>query len=399
VVTWSSFSFNRLRGSGAVRDPGEAERAATPLELLFDLTFVVAVSRAAAALHHGLVEGHVATGVAGFGAVFFAVWWAWMNYTWFSSAHDSDDVAHRLLTLVQMTGVLILAVGVSPAADHGDFRVVVLGYVVMRCGLVAAWLRVARDQPSNRVRALRYALGIVVLQVLWVARLALPDRWPALSFLVLVVGELAVPVWAERASPEPLFHPGHIAERYGLFTVIVLGESILSATVGFEAALDLDGFSAALAAVGFGGVVIAFAAWWLYFNHPGHLAPTPAQGFTWGYSHIVVFAALAAGGAGLAVAAEAITGPADDRVAALAVAIPVALFLAGLALLLVLTGRSPGESAVTLKLTGAAAALAIGLVAPVAVAVVGCAAVLTALTLLMVLTAPEQETASAESAA
>ena len=99
-----------------VRDPGEEHRAATPLELFFDLTFVVAVSRASAALHHELAADHVVDGVTGFVGVFFAVWWAWMTYTWFTSAHDSDDVAHRLLTLVQMAGVLVLASGVTDAS-------------------------------------------------------------------------------------------------------------------------------------------------------------------------------------------------------------------------------------------------------------------------------------------
>src|SRR5690606_34541552 len=80
-----------------------------PLELFFDLTFVVAVGRAADSLHHELAVDHVATALAAFAATFFAVWWAWMNFTWFASAHDSDDVAFRLLALVQMAGVLVLA--------------------------------------------------------------------------------------------------------------------------------------------------------------------------------------------------------------------------------------------------------------------------------------------------
>jgi low temperature requirement protein LtrA len=63
------------------RDPGEAHRASTSLELLFDLCFVVAVAQAAAQLHHALAEGHLATGLVGYAMVFFAIWWAWMNFT------------------------------------------------------------------------------------------------------------------------------------------------------------------------------------------------------------------------------------------------------------------------------------------------------------------------------
>src|ERR1043166_4315029 len=106
------------------RDPEQAHRAATPLELFFDLTFVVAVAQAAAGLHHGLVEGHVGNVVVGFPMVFFAIWWAWMNFTWFASAYDTDDAIYRMLTLVQMAGVLVLAAGVPAAVHHYDFAVI-----------------------------------------------------------------------------------------------------------------------------------------------------------------------------------------------------------------------------------------------------------------------------------
>ena len=199
----------RLRGRAVTRDPDEPYRASTPLELFFDLTFVVAVARASAALHHELVAGHVAEGVWGFIGVFFAVWWAWMNATWFASAHDADDVPYRLLMLVQMAGVLVLATGVTDALEHDDWLVVTIGYAVMRVGLAVSWLRVARDEPAGRTRALRYAAGISVLQVLWFARLALPHGAVGIAgFLVLVAAELAVPVWAERAAGVPVFHAG-----------------------------------------------------------------------------------------------------------------------------------------------------------------------------------------------
>ena len=95
------------------RDPHEPHRASTPLELLFDLCFVVAVAQASGRLHHGIVEGHAGRAVLGYVVVFFAIWWAWMNFTWFASAYDTDDVPYRLLVLVQIAGVLVLAAGVA----------------------------------------------------------------------------------------------------------------------------------------------------------------------------------------------------------------------------------------------------------------------------------------------
>ncbi len=93
------------------RDPDEAHRAATPLELLFDLTFVVAVAAVVPELAHAVVDDHPIEGVVGYILVFFGIWWAWMNFTWFASAFDCDDALYRVLTMVQMGGVLVLAAG------------------------------------------------------------------------------------------------------------------------------------------------------------------------------------------------------------------------------------------------------------------------------------------------
>ena len=80
------------------RDPQESHRAATPLELLFDLVSVIAIAAAAAGLHHAIAEAHTLDGLAKFAGAFFAIWWAWMNYTWFASAYDNDDPLFRTLT-------------------------------------------------------------------------------------------------------------------------------------------------------------------------------------------------------------------------------------------------------------------------------------------------------------
>src|SRR4051812_23839304 len=97
-----------LRG----RDPSEEHRASTPLELLVDLCFVVAVAQAASSLHHALAEDHVSTALIGYPTVFFAIWWAWVNFTWFASAYDDDTVVYRLGVFVQIAGILILAAGI-----------------------------------------------------------------------------------------------------------------------------------------------------------------------------------------------------------------------------------------------------------------------------------------------
>jgi low temperature requirement protein LtrA len=332
------------------RDRDEPHRSATPLELLFDLCFVVAVAQAADHLHHALVRGHIADAVVGYGSVFFAIWWAWMNFTWFASAYDTDDVPYRLLTLLQIGGVLLLAAGVPAAFDRRDFTVVTAGYVLMRVAMVTQWLRVAHDHPAGRTTTLRYATGIGVLQLGWLSLLAMPMSWRGIGFLLLAAGELAVPVWAERSGQPTAWHPGHIAERYGLFTLIVLGECVLAATTTVQAAIGTRGLSPSLAVVAAGGLVLLFALWWSYFDRPAAvgLRASPRSAFGWGYWHLLVFASLAAVGAGLQVVAETVDhhGSLSGRAAALTLAVPVALFLVVLGLLHSWVYRYRGERAV-----------------------------------------------------
>ncbi|MGC7103065.1 low temperature requirement protein A [Amycolatopsis lurida] len=309
------------------RDPQESHRAATPLELLFDLCFVVAVAQAAVGLHHALAENHIGEGVLSFLMVFFAIWWAWMNFTWFASAFDTDDGPYRLTTLVQIAGSLVVAAGIQRAFE-GEFGVVVGGYVVMRLAMVTQWLRAARSDVDCRPTSLRYAAGIVVAQLGWVLWLFVPDGLQLPGFVVLMLVEVATPVWAERAHGTS-YHRHHIAERYGLFTIIVLGETILSSTNAFREAIA-EGHVADLVSLAVAALVIVFSLWWLYFDQPGHVRLTTLRAsITWGYGHYVIFASLAALGAGIEVAVDYDTHTAHigGVPTALATTIPVALFL------------------------------------------------------------------------
>jgi low temperature requirement protein LtrA len=343
------------------RDPLEEHRAATPLELLFDLTFVVAVSQAAAQFHHALVEDHLGAGLRGYTAVFFAVWWAWMNFTWFASAYDTDDVPYRLLTLLQMAGVLILAAGVPDAFDDGDFSVVVVGYVVMRVALIAQWLRAAAEHPEGRRGALRYAAGVGVVQCGWIARLWASGVWATVTFVVLVAAELAVPAWAESRGRRTNWHPGHIAERYGLFTIIVLGEVILASLAAVQPAVTDRGLTAPVVLTAVGGLLLVFSLWWIYFTGSGARLPTLQTALMWGYGHYAVFAALAALGSGLEAALDATEHHAhlSEQAAGLAVALPVVTVMLSLCVLHWLTSTGAVGHAL-LVVAGALAVLALG---------------------------------------
>ncbi|MGC0331396.1 low temperature requirement protein LtrA [Streptomyces sp. SAI-170] len=312
------------------RGRDEAHRVASPLELFFDLCFVVAIAQAGFQLVHALAESHVGEGIMNYAMVFFAIWWAWMNFTWFASAYDNDDVLYRVVTLVQIAGVLVLAAGVSRAFEEHEFLAVWLGYAIMRLAMVAQWLRAARSaRGAERTVALRYAGGVLLCQVGWLGLLLLPEGGRPWVFLVMAVAELCVPVYAERQA-QTAWHPHHIAERYGLFTIIVLGETIAAATVAVKTGVDENDALTDLLPIATGGLLIVFAAWWIYFAVPihGHLRSN-RQAFLWGYGHYLIFASAAAIGAGLEVAVEEAVGKAhiSTLAASAAVTLPTALYL------------------------------------------------------------------------
>ncbi|MEU9154108.1 low temperature requirement protein A [Streptomyces sp. NPDC048417] len=312
------------------RGRDETHRVASPLELFFDLCFVVAIAQAGGELVHAVAEGRPGMGILNYAMVFFAIWWAWMNFTWFSSAYDNDDALYRVVTLIQIAGVLVLAAGVSRSfADH-DYMAVWLGYVIMRLAMASQWLRAARSaEGAERTMALRYAGGVLLCLVGWLGLVLLPEHARAWVFLVMAVVEMCVPLYAEKASATS-WHPHHIAERYGLFTIIVLGETIAAATVAVKSALAEHDALGELLPIAAGGLLIVFSAWWIYFVVPihGHLRSN-RESFLWGYGHYLIFASAASIGAGLEVAVEQAVGTAhiSARAASAAVTLPTALYL------------------------------------------------------------------------
>ncbi|MFF8728135.1 low temperature requirement protein A [Streptomyces sp. NPDC015171] len=312
------------------RGRDETHRVASSLELFFDLCFVVAVAQAGVQLVHAVAEGHVGEGILNYAMAFFAIWWAWMNFSWFASAYDNDDALYRVVTLVQIAGVLVLAAGLSRAATQHDFLLVWLGYVIMRLAMAAQWLRAARSaRGAERTMARRYAVGVLLCQVGWLGLVVLPEPARPWVFLVMAIAELCVPLYAEK-DHGTAWHPHHIAERYGLFTIIVLGETIAAATVAVKSAADEHNALAELLPIAAGGLLIVFSAWWIYFVVPihGHLRSS-ARAFVWGYGHYLVFASAAAIGAGLEVAVEQAVGKAHISTlsASAAVTLPTALYL------------------------------------------------------------------------
>lgn len=319
------------------RDAHE-HRAATSLELFYDLTIVVAFSFAGTAFAHSLTSGHVLSGVVAYAFCVFAVTWAWTSYTTFASGFDNDDVGMRLATLVQMAGIIIIALGI-PDVFHGfdewhlDNQVLVYGYVTMRVPMMYLWWRAAKDNPSQREAMHALVRWVGVAQVGWIALTFLHLDWPMLlpALLLLYGLEFYSVVAASRGSGTP-WNVHHLVERFGLLTIISLGEVVLGTSLAVQAVVEGQGWSTESVLLISAGLTMAFGMWWSYFAIP--YAPALALhrrrvfGFVLG--HLAMYGTIAAVGAGLHTVALYVEHHSDLSKGAtiLTVAVPLALFLA-----------------------------------------------------------------------
>ncbi len=321
------------------RDPHEEHRVATPLELLFDLTFATCFSFAASQFATELAEARYAAASLGFGFASIAICWAWGSFSWFSSAYDTDDWLFRVATMVQMIGVLVLAIGLQPmfaSIERGqrlDNSVMVLGYVIMRVALVSQWLRAAKQDPSRRRACLTYVITIFVAQIGWVALIFahLSAVGAIIPVTVLLLIEFGGPVLAERKDGGTPWHAHHIVERHSLFAIIALGEGVVGTVAALSAVVEQQGWTLDAALVGFAGTGLTFGMWWIYYMVPAAkvLERDRDRAFVWGYGQVLIVTAIVATGAGLHVAAyfiehRTVIGP---LATVLSVAAPVAVYI------------------------------------------------------------------------
>ncbi|MFV0320835.1 MAG: low temperature requirement protein A [Alphaproteobacteria bacterium] len=317
------------------RDINEGHRTATPLELFFDLAMVIAIAAAAHNLVHDFAHGHFAAGYFNFIFAFFAVWWAWLNLTWFASAFDDDGVFYRLTLLLIMSGALVMAAGLENIiTDISTIKVLIIGYIIMRVGMAIMWFRAAAGGGAYKIVSLRYGIGIILVQVYWtICGFGFPEYihyWGPLGWVL----ELSVPVYAEKANSTP-WHRHHIIERYGLLNIIVLGEVLLSVVMAIREATKGGGFDWGFGYIAICAFVITCSLWWVYFCKTAHLPEEEGEthsnrrGFIWGYGHVLIFAAGAALGAGFTLVIQQITHEAHITkfVAESSLARPVAVYL------------------------------------------------------------------------
>jgi low temperature requirement protein LtrA len=299
----------------------EGDRHASYLELFFDLVFVVAIAQ----LAHELVLDHSLHGFAVFGALYLPVFIAWQGFTIYADRFDTDDVVFRLAILGGMLAILALAVQI-PDAAHGDSTGFAIAYVLMRSLMIGLYVRAYGHVTEARPLIVRYAGGYSLGVALWIASLATdaPERY--VLWGVALVWEYSLPWLARRLFVAVPVHGSHMPERFALFTIIVLGESVLAVALGV-AGRDWAASAVVIAALGF---LVAAAIWWLYFGHgvEFRLDPSWRSILVFAYAHIPLLAALTAVGAGITLAIEQSSEPGLDIGTRWALAGGAALYLA-----------------------------------------------------------------------
>lgn len=344
-------------------EAGAGERHASWLELFFDLVLVVAIAQ----LAHLFVQHPDWHGALVAGGLFVAVFLAWQGFTAYADRFDTDDLPFRIATFAQMLALLALSVQVADVAEghHAGFAI---AFAIFRGILVALYVRAYRHVPAARPLIRRYGSVYAVSVVLWFVSTFLPASWALALWAVALLLDLSMPPLSTRFHRAIPTDPEHLPERFGLFTLIVLGELVVTVGIGAREATWSPGV-VAVAVAGFG---IAACLWWVYFERlSGHELPRSAVPIvTFAYAHLPLLAALmyVAGGVSVLVRSEGAPSPAGDW----ALCGGVAVFLAALNLAHAQLAGGPDRHVFVARWLAAAALLTVPLLAqaPIAVAAV-----------------------------
>jgi low temperature requirement protein LtrA len=276
----------------------EEGRKVTWLELFFDLVFVAAVAQAGGHLR----ADYSTAGLLRFTLLFVLIWWAWLGHTTFSTRFDTDDVVQRALTAVQLFLVAVMAVNATGALDSRDSAGFAAAYSGMRFVLAGQFLR-ARRVRRARPLTTRYALSCGAAAALWLASafLAAPARFVVWA-LALVI-DVGTPLVTTRQLVSVPHDAAHLPERYGLFSIILIGESMAAVMTGMG---HQEYWSPRAASAAVGGIATIFAVWWAYFDvvdataHRMVRSMADARRFhLWSYIHLPLYLGLAVLGVGL----------------------------------------------------------------------------------------------------
>jgi low temperature requirement protein LtrA len=273
-----------------LRTTEESERTATWLELFYDLVFVAAVAMMGTRLVHEVSWASVVSYLA----YFALVWWLWASHTFYADRYDTDDLIYRLLAGAQMVAVAVIAVSLS-LGEAGSTQVFALGYTAARLVLLLLYARAYRHVSGTRALVRGYLIGFGSASAIWLISIVTPE--PARFWLwgLAFAVDLATPYAVRKIQAAAPLDVSHLPERFGLFTILVLGEAIVAVTIG----LSHVAWQAQTTVVGVLGLGAATCLWWINFEHlDGSVIRRRGEGRNWRptvwiYSHLPLAAALA----------------------------------------------------------------------------------------------------------
>jgi low temperature requirement protein LtrA len=281
-----------------IRSTGEAGRKVTWLELFFDLIFVAAVAQVAEPLRHDYSIAELAR----FAPLFILIWWAWTGHTVFSTRFDTDDVVQRGLTFVQIFAVAAMAANAKDALDSRSSAGYAAAYAAVRLVLVVQYLR-ARHVADARALTTRYVTGHGAAAVLWLASAVTPAPARFWIWAIAFAIDLGTPWLAVPHSVKVPPDAAHLPERFGLFTLILLGESVVAVMQGMESQNDWPPQAALSAILAMG---VAFFIWWWYFDGAHAADEQPVRTHRdairfqlWTYAHFPFYLGIIVTGVGL----------------------------------------------------------------------------------------------------
>jgi low temperature requirement protein LtrA len=262
----------------------QGERHATWLELFFDLVFVISIAEVV----HTLEDYRTLADFLGMAGLFVAVWWAWVGYTVYADRFDTDDVVHRVLVLAGMLAVIAMALGLHDALHGGSARFA-LAFVAVRGIVLLLNARAQRHAAEARPLLNLFLAAFSTGAGLWLVSLFVPEPARYVLWGVALVIELSAPWVGRRLIVRAPVQASHLVERFGLFTLIVLGESVISVVQG---AADVD-WTAVTVGAAVGGFLAVACLWWLYFDRLDEGAVRSVlRGLVWNYTHLPLLAGL-----------------------------------------------------------------------------------------------------------
>jgi len=273
----------------------EGHRQATWLELFYDLVFVVAVGQ----LGHRLLEHHDAAGVWAFIGLFIPLWWTWASATFYADRYDTDDIGQRLLAVGQMISIMLMAAAIGADDSLTAFAV---AFLLAKSVLMAMYYRAYKHVEASRELVRGYLIGFISGGVPWLISIWVPGPAKYYLWAVGLLIDFYTP-WRMREPQKRVpMSVNHLPERFGLFTILVLGESFV-AIVG---ALSHHRWAGVVVTAAVLGVIVASAIWWLYFdNQQGRVVRRREgqakawQPTVWLFSHLPLVIAITAMGIGL----------------------------------------------------------------------------------------------------